>query len=56
VEDVSTDPIFIIKQVQEKYWAKKKELWIAFAELEKASDRVPRDVLWWALRRMRIEE
>ena len=51
----STDPIFIIRQVQEKF-LEKKELWIAFVDLEKASDRVPREVLWWALRRVGVDE
>ena len=52
----TTDPIFIIRQVQEKFLEKKKELWIAFVDLEKAFDRVPREVLWWALRRVGVDE
>ena len=44
----TTDAIFIIRQVQEKF-LEKKDLWIAFVDLEKAFDRVPREVLWWAL-------
>ena len=35
---------------------KKKDLWLAFADLEKAFDRVPREVVWWALRRMDVQE
>jgi len=56
----TTDAIFIIRQVQEKFLAKNKELWwIAFVDLEKAFDRVPREVWevsWWALRRLGVEE
>jgi len=52
----TTDAIFIVRQVQEKYLAKKRELWMAFVDLEKAFDRVPRDVVWWALRLMGVEE
>ena len=35
----TTDAIFILRQMQEKYLAKKKELWMAFVDLEKAFDR-----------------
>ena len=29
---------------------------MAFVELEKAFDRVPRKVIWWALRKLGVEE
>ena len=38
----TTDAIFIVRQLQEKYHAAKKPLYFAFVDLEKAFDRVPR--------------
>ena len=52
----TTDAIFIIRQLQEKYIAANKPLYFAFVDLEKAFDRVPRKVLWWALRSLGVEE
>jgi hypothetical protein len=42
--------------MQEKHCAANKPLYIAFVDLEKAFDRVPRKVLWWALRSLGVEE
>src|SRR5208283_4286847 len=42
--------------MQERFLAKKQEVWMAFIDLEKAFDRVPREVVWWALRRLGVEE
>ena len=52
----TTDAIFIVRQIQERFLEKKKDLWMAFIDLEKAFDRVPREVVWWALRRLGVEE
>jgi hypothetical protein len=52
----TTDAIFIVRQVQEKYLAKKQEVWMAFVDLEKAFDRVPREVIWWAMRKLGVDE
>ena len=52
----TTDAIFIVRQLQEKYIAANKPLYFAFVDLEKAFDRVPRKVLWWALRSLGVEE
>ena len=42
----TTNTIFILRQLQEKYFAKKKNLYVAFVDLEKAfRERVLRDVI-----------
>ena len=51
-----TDAIFIFRQLQEKHLAKNKKLYFAFVDLEKAFDHVPRKVIWWAMRKLGIEE
>ena len=47
----TTDAIFVVRQLQEKYLAVNKRLYMAFVDLEKVFDRVPRKVIWWALRK-----
>ena len=50
------DAIFIVRQIQEKYREKKKDLYFAFVDLEKAFDRVPRKVVFWAMRKAGLDE
>ena len=52
----TTDAIFIMRQIQEKHQAKKKKLCYAFVDLEKAFDRVPREVVRWVLRMLGVDE
>ena len=52
----TTDAIFVVRQLQEKYLAAKKRLHMAFVGLEKAFDRVLWKVIWWALRKLGVED
>ena len=52
----TTDVIFILRQRQEKNLQKKKNIYFAYFDLEKAFDRVPRRILWWVMRKLRIDE
>ena len=51
----TTDAIFVVRQLQENLAANKR-LYMAFVDLEKAFDRVPWKVIWWALRKLGMEE
>ena len=50
----TTDAFFILWQLQEKYLAKHRKVYMASVNLENAFDRVPRKVLRWALRAVSI--
>ena len=46
-----------MRQLWEKYLARRKNLYFAFLDTERAFDRVPRNVVWWwALRKLVVEE
>jgi len=45
----TTDAIFIVRQIREKFRAKGKKLHFGFVGLEKAFDRVLREVIRWAM-------
>ena len=51
-----TDAMYILRQIQEKHLIKKKKVYFAFVDLEKAFDRVLPSVLWWAMRKLGIDE
>ena len=52
----TTDAIFILSQLQEKHLVAGKLLNLAFIDLEKVFDRVPREVISWSMRKLKIDE
>ena len=48
------DAIFIVRQIQGKVSGKRKRM--AFVDLAKAFDRVPREIVWWALEVVGVDE
>ena len=54
LERKSIDAVFISRRMQEECHAKGKQLYMCLVDLDKAFDRVPRNVLEWALRKKEI--
>ena len=52
----TTDAIFMARQMQENFRVKGKKLYFGFVDLEKAFDRVPREVISWAKHKLGVEE
>jgi len=52
----TTDTIFMARQMQENFRVKGKKLYFGFVDLEKAFDRVAREEISWAMRKLGVEE
>ena len=52
----TTDAIFMARQMQENFRVKGNKLYFDFVDLEKAFDRVPREVISWVMRKLGVEE
>ena len=55
-EKGTTDPMFALRMLMEKYREGQRELHCAFVNLEKAYDRVLREELWYCMRKSEMAE
>jgi Reverse transcriptase (RNA-dependent DNA polymerase) len=43
--------IFLIRQLMKRYREQKNDLHMIFIDLEKTYDKIPKNIMWWALKR-----
>ena len=52
----ATDVMFALRVLMEKYREGQKELHCVFVDLKKAYDKVPREELWYCMRKSQVAE
>ena len=50
----TTEVIFLIRQVMERFREQKKDLHLVFIDFGKAYDKIPRNIMWWSLDKHKV--
>jgi hypothetical protein len=53
-ERLTMEAIFLIRQLMDRCREQKKDMFMVFIDLEKDYDKVPRNVMWWALQKNKV--
>jgi Reverse transcriptase (RNA-dependent DNA polymerase) len=48
------EAIFLIRRLMERYQELKRDLHMIFIDLEKAYNKIPRNIMWWTLEKKRV--
>jgi hypothetical protein len=53
-ERLIMEAIFMIRQLMERFIEQKKDMHMIFIDIEKAYDKVTRNVMWWTLQKHKV--